>query len=70
MSQFGSMGPDAFQQMLDQGEAGLVGVAKLLGTYRRQLREEGFSEDQVKDMCLALQMAYLRPRGQQPGEAS
>lgn len=53
------------QQIFEQGEAAVINMAKLLGSYYKTLLEEGFTQDQALDLVLAYQtiMLGMRPNG-------
>lgn len=46
--------------MLEQGETALANFAKMIGTYHKQLKEEGFSYEQAFEMVRDYQVEALR----------
>lgn len=60
------MEPDKIQALVDQGETGLKGFAKLLGVYRRALIAEGATREEAQELVMACQITYLKPTSQQP----
>lgn len=53
------MDPVETQHALEQGEAGLIGIAKMLGSYYKQLITEGFTPGQAFDLVVLYQRSMM-----------
>lgn len=54
--------PIAMQQQMEQAEAGLISLSKIIASYYKTLIDEGVKRQDALQLCIMAQSDILRPR--------